>query len=271
MSFHFFSRPPVPALTPYVEAVWGVRGSAHYTVESVMPAGTVDLMVNFGPEQSIVAYGDVRADDRFVRAWLAGVQDRHLVHASPEGADHIAVRFRPGGAHAFFDVPMDALRNQVVELDALVGAEASRLRDRLLEAQTDEARSRAMEAWLLERRRVHHSFATVRRALGFLVPGRDGLRVGEVCERLGLSNRYLVQQFRETVGLPPKPVARIRRFQAVIEACRGTEDVSWARTATALGYVDQSHLIREFRKLGGVTPARFLANRTPDEGHVVVG
>ena len=36
---------------------------------------------------------------------------------------------------------------------------------------------------------------------------------------------------------------------------------AWTALAYAAGYADQSHLIREFRALAGVTPARYAAER----------
>lgn len=270
--FVFFTFPPSPALAPFVDALWGVRGSAHYHVESVLPNGATELMVNFGPRQRVVAYGDREVDEEFRRAWIAGIQDRRLVHASPEGANHVAARFRAGGAHAFFELPMDELCNQVVELDDLMGPGATdELWTRLREVEDDEGRCRALERWLLERRvAVHPYFATVRRAVDLLRANAYGTPVGEVCARLGLSNRHLIKQFRHTVGLTPKAYGRIGRFRTVIDACRGLDDVPWARVAARFGYADQSHLIREFRRLAMVTPEEFIANRTPDESHVIV-
>jgi AraC-like DNA-binding protein len=230
-------------------------------------------MVNFGPSQKVVAYGDRRADDEFRRAWIAGIQDRPLVHASPEGANHVSARFRAGGAHAFFDLPMDELTNQVVELRDLIGAGAAdELWTRLREVENDESRCRVLEKWLLEQRsRVHPYFATVRLAVDLLRAGSYGTPIGELCVRLGLSNRHLIKQFRHTVGLTPKTFARVGRFQRVIDACRGQGEPSWARLAAEHGFADQSHLIREFRRLAHVTPEAFIAARTADESHVIVG
>jgi len=270
--FEFFSFPPGPELAPFVETIWGVRGAAHFSTEAVLPNGAVELMVNFGPVQAVVGHGDQELHATYRRSWLSGLHDRRLVHSAENGADHIAVRFRPGGAHAFLDLRMDEVSNQVLELDLLIGSEAAALRDRLGALPSDRARAAELETWLLGRRRVHSSFSTVRRATEML---RDGgahrAPVAEVCERLGLSNKHLVEQFRRVVGLPPKVVGRIERFQGVISACRGRAEVDWLDLAHRFGYADQSHLIREFRRLGSVTPSHFLAHRTPDESHVVVG
>jgi AraC-like DNA-binding protein len=166
---------------------------------------------------------------------------------------------------------MDALADRVTELDNVIGAGATdELWTRLCEIDDDESRCRAFERWLLQRRRaVHPYFASVRKGLELLRVSTHGTPVGEVCERLGLSNRHLIKQFRATVGLAPKFYGRIARFQRVIEACRDIDEVPWAAVAAHFGYADQSHLIREFRRLAMVTPEEFIARRTPDQSHVV--
>jgi AraC-like DNA-binding protein len=271
-AFEFFSFAPSPALAPFVESIWGVRGSTFFTREAVLPNGVVELMVNFGPTQKVHAYADREVDESFRRYWLAGIQDQPLVIGSLEGTDHMSVRFRPGGAHAFFQIPMDAVKNQVVDLDLLIGRGASEdLRDRMATVSSDLGRAREAERWLLERRyAVHPYFATVRRAIDLLHSSSFGMDVGETCERVGLSNRHLIAQFRKVVGLTPKTVSRIARFHAVIRATEGKPHVEWASLAYTFGYADQSHLVREFHRFAGVTPTEFMARRTPSEGHVIV-
>jgi AraC-like DNA-binding protein len=271
-TFEFFCFAPSPALAPFVHSIWGVRGSTFFTRESVLPNGVVELMVNFGPTQMVHAYADREVDESFQRYWLAGIQDQPLLIGSPNGTDHMSVRFRPGGAHAFFRIPMDALVDQVVDLDLLIGRDGSEeLRGRLAAVTTDLGRAREAERWLLERRyAVHPYYATVRRAIDLLHPSGFGMDVGEMCERVGLSNRHLIAQFRKVVGLTPKTLSRIARFHAVIRATEGQPRVKWASLAHTYGYADQAHLVREFHRLAGVTPTEFMRRRTPSEGHVIV-
>jgi AraC-like DNA-binding protein len=272
-SFRYFAYPPTPALAPFIEVIWGVTGMHDYHSEAVLPNGVVELMVNFGPVQKVKAYGDRVVDESFRRFWIAGIQDRPLVIASPEGANHMGVRFRPGGAHAFFGMPMNELLGRVVDLDLIVGASAAEeLRERLEGADGDRARCGVAEQWLLERRySVHPYLATTRRALDLVNRSPYNMTVTELCLRLGFSNRHLIDQFRQVVGLPPKTLFRIRRFHAVVKSLEGRYEADWGRVAHRFGFSDQPHLIREFRHFAGVTPTQFLAARTHDHAHVVVG
>lgn len=270
-TFRFRLYAPSPALAPFVRCFWMVDGAAPFDREAVLPNGVVELMVNFGPTQKVVGYGDSAADENFTDAWLAGMQEQPLVIASPNGTDHLGIRFLPGGAHAFLDLPMDEVTNRVIPLDLLIGAEAGVLRERLLEVDDDENRVRVAEAWLLERRHgVHPYYSTVLRSIDLLRDSSFRLGVGELCERLGLSNRHLIRQFRRVVGLTPKTMSRVGRFNAVVAALHGSADPDWAALAYRHGFADQAHMGREFRRFAGVTPTTFLARRTSEENHLRV-
>ena len=84
--------------------------------------------------------------------------------------------------------------------------------------------------------------------------------------RAGCSRRHLAAQFREHVGLPPKLLARILRFDRVIALLRHAEPERWAEVAYDCGYYDQAHFNRDFRQFAGSTPGAFLASRMPDAG-----
>lgn len=265
MEFELFSHRPSPPLAPFVEAIWGVRGRGPFGREVILPNGATELMINFGPRQRVHAYGERPVDESFGEAWLAGIQEEPLTIGSSDGCDHLSVRFRPGGAHAFFALPASEVAGRVLDLDLVLGAAARSLRDRLGELRDDAARVCACEAWLLERlRSVHPYYTTIRHALDLVRGSGFTTSVADLCERLGLSNRHLIEQFRRVVGLTPKTMARIERFRAVVEATKERECIDWSGLAYRFHFADQPHLVREFKRFSGVSPTRFLARRAPD-------
>ncbi|HET9440836.1 MAG TPA: AraC family transcriptional regulator [Longimicrobiales bacterium] len=272
MDFEFFATPPSPRLAPFIEIIWAVRGATDYVVEAIPPNGAIELMINFGPTQKVLAYGEQRVDQNFERFWVAGLQERSLTIASPHGCDHMGVRFKPGGAHAFFELPMHDVSNQVIDLDLLLGASAAaELYERLSLATSHAARCALIEHWLLTRRyAVHPYYATTRKAIDILQSSGFRVSVNELCYRLGLSNRHLIEQFRRVVGVTPKSLSRITRFNSVVRAIRHDDDPAWPALAYRFNFADQAHLVREFKHYSGVTPMEFVANRSPDHAHVVV-
>lgn len=272
LGFEFHASPPSSRLAPFIEVIWAVRGATDYTCEAVLPNGVIELMINFGPTQQVLAYAERRVQQDFKRFWVAGLQERSLTIASPFGCDHMGVRFKPGGAHAFFELPISELSNQVIDLDLIVGAaSAAEIHERLLMATSHRERCLVIEHWLLTRRyAVHPYYATTRRAIDLLHASGFRVSVTELCDRLGLSNRHLIDQFRRVVGVTPKSLSRITRFHSVIRAIHNVDDPDWAALAYRFNFADQPHLVREFRHFAGVTPVEFVASRSADHAHVIV-
>ena len=82
--------------------------------------------------------------------------------------------------------------------------------------------------------------------------------IGEVAADVGWSRKHLITKFVQQIGLKPKTVARLIRFQRVLARAERGGAVGWSRLAYETGYADQPHLIREFREFAGTTPAGFL-------------
>ena len=87
--------------------------------------------------------------------------------------------------------------------------------------------------------------------------------IGDLTTALGCSRKHLVSQFRDQVGLPPKQVARVLRFESVVRALGDARPRSWTEVAMGAGYYDQAHLIRDFNEFAGCTPTEFVARMLP--------
>lgn len=86
----------------------------------------------------------------------------------------------------------------------------------------------------------------------------DLLRVAQLCEETGLSERALQRLLHRRLGLTPKWLVQRRRLQEAAERLR-SGDAPLAETAAVLGYADQAHFVRDFSRVTGTTPGRFAA------------
>jgi len=85
-------------------------------------------------------------------------------------------------------------------------------------------------------------------------------RVEHLAHEFGLGARALQRLFREYVGVTPKwVIQRYRLHEAAERAAAGTAQ-DWAALALDLGYADQAHFIRDFKRLIGRTPRDYAAN-----------
>lgn len=83
----------------------------------------------------------------------------------------------------------------------------------------------------------------------------DGdIRVGELSEKIGWSSRRINGYFNTQLGLSLKAYCNILRFQASLQHIKEGE------LYPQLNYTDQSHFIKEVKKLSGVSPKELSKN-----------
>jgi AraC-like DNA-binding protein len=229
----------------------------------------MELVIDLGEgPKRLYSQGQRRLDQDYRGAWLSGMQTDFLVIQVVPGSSMIGAHFRTLGARAFFGFPMEDLAGKVVSLDAILGRDAGELRERLLATGEPEARLRLLERFLSARlnggngelqrneRLVSHVIERLRHPDG-------AISVEQLAAECGVTRRHLLRLFHDQVGLTPKALARVLRFQGVIEAveARGAAAVRWSELAHDCGYYDQAHFAQEFRAFAGINPSGYLIQR----------
>lgn len=81
--------------------------------------------------------------------------------------------------------------------------------------------------------------------------------VSQIAEAAHATVRTLERNFKQSSGHTVKDVSALIRFEQVRNQLWHNPDISLAGLAHELGYTDQSHLSREFKRYSGTTPAAF--------------
>jgi hypothetical protein len=72
----------------------------------------------------------------------------------------------------------------------------------------------------------------------------------------GISHRQLRRLFEFYIGDTPKTFSKVVRFQNILRAKPSTQSLQQNKLFSDSGYYDQTHFIKEFKTLYGVTPSR---------------
>lgn len=257
-------RDPDPRLRPYVRAYVGTRSRIDRLRERHLPSGDAALLINFGAPHRLIDPDTGRASEHD-GAWVGGLHERYLLTEAVGVRHFIVVRLTPIGAHRLLGVPMHALTNRTVGLEDIIGAPARRWIACLEEVCGWDARFTVLDSIILARlAAAAPAPAAVTWAWRQIDARAGSLAITSLTSELGWSRKHLIEEFHRRVGLSPKPLARILRFNRVVGLLERAETVSWAALAHDCGYYDQPHFIREFRVFAGSTPSEFLARRLPD-------
>jgi AraC-like DNA-binding protein len=244
--------PPSPALRPYVESYWLMESQSplrDYREEFMHPQGGYGIIFNLG---------DVPLLDKQVLeapVFLDGANNQSRKMAFIGKVALLGIRFKVGGAYPFLGIPLAELSNQTALMEILGEAAVMPLYEAIANVPLRE-QIRLIEAWLLQRlargkdadRLVWDSLALIRRG----VPSMDALS-----NRLNMSQRQIERLYQLQVGLSPKYYSRLLRIDAARRALKEPTH-SLTDLGLSLGFYDQSHFIREFKTVIGMTPSAYV-------------
>ena len=257
----FQSAPP---LSKHVECLWLLESGeqADSTApERILPDGCVELILNFGAlfREHKEAGSSELQPSRFVVGQMT-----QPVLVSPTGpVQLLGIRFAPGGALPFFPTPPGELTNRIAPLADVAGALDRDLSGQVYDARDLPEKISIIESLLIRRMNAKEERgASLRGAIAMIVSSGGQTSIDRLACDLGISGRQLERRFISEVGLGPKLLCRILRFQQVFRAVERA-DKNWARIAADCGYHDQAHLIRDFRQFAGQTPSVLFEHFTP--------
>ena len=253
---------PCPALSGLVVEYWEVFGTLSAFRETLLPNGCVELMLNLGPSHRLLSEQGAGTWDG---AWFSGLHERSLIIESMDGTHLVSVRMTPLAAVELLGAMVAECVNSVVELSTVLGEDAATLRTSIAAASDPVERFSVLETFLLRRRRQENAAPDfVRNAVIRIEQAHGNLRVTELHHELAVSRKHLAVMFKHHVGISAKAYANVRRFVWTLQRLRESTSVDWSKLAAESGYSDQSHLVRDFRRLGAASPTEYLRHRAPE-------
>jgi len=258
-----YNRAPAPDLAPWIGRLYAtvVRAPEDHQLDCGLfnDAATIRIQLK-GKWTALTAQGP-RA---FERAALFFGPQSHRMPVSVTGSfTSVGISLRPGTGHALRGVDTSdyidrLLRCEELELpgDAAIAA---------LETSDDpEIWLQMLEAMvrriIAEEGSKEPDPVTARfEALAFTDPSAS---IADFASDCGISQRKLERIVRRDFGMAPKQVLRRARALDMASHLRGVADREEAEELM-LRFYDQSHLIREFTQLFGMSPRQFVAAPQP--------
>jgi AraC-like DNA-binding protein len=232
-------RMPAPALAAYLACVWVQEVEESYAHRTV-PNAAAELSCRVGGVPLVT-----------------GPRTGHALELLAPGTTVVGVRFRPGAAPALLGMPASELVDVATPADDVLAT--GPLAERIASAPSSWEAAGELERFLLARLRDAPApdpliAEAVRRLLW------RANEVTDLTTALYISERQLRRRSTDAIGLAPKAVHRILRFQGFLALAHGREPFGpdLAQLAAEAGYADQPHLARESLRLAGLTPRELL-------------
>ncbi len=238
---------PAAVLAPFIEHFWTVCWDlAEPEVFEVLPHPSVHLVLEAG------------------RSRLVGVPRGRFTRRLEGRGRVLGTKFHPGGFRPFFGRSVATLHGRELPLVEVFGTAASELESAALgEEAVAEAFGRVQEFLCARLPPADPDAALARAITAHAAADREIRRVDELARAHGLAVRRLQRLFAEYVGVSPKWVIQRYRLHEAAERLARGEAVDGASLAHELGYADQAHLVRDFRRLVGKPPGAYARSLPP--------
>ncbi len=260
---------PSPGLVPFVRCFWTLEGEASdlgEPVQPILPDGCPELVIHLGDTFERL-YPDGRIE-RQASVLLAGQLTSHVTIRPTGRVAVVGVRFHPDGAAGLVDAPQHDLVGLTIDLDALSPALGRSLRMASGATSSPEVALRAVQQSLVNWVDTSRSDPRMRYAVDVIQRHRGNVSIDALARRIGWTRRHLERRFQAAVGIAPKRLGRIARFQSALRVLEQADAPKGSiRAAVAGGYADQAHFIREFHELAGCAPGAHLLRNAELNGY----
>jgi AraC-like DNA-binding protein len=217
----------------------------------VVPDGYAEIIFHFGSGCSISHNGALQP---LPSPFMMGLLDRPVLFYTKNLLEIIAIRCFPWTVFDLLGLPSG--KDGVRVFEHPVAGLQSALNEDIQTGRIDEAVARVKQYFLDARSRIAVDSMLFKAGVA-MREANGAMPVSQVAAAAHATVRTLERKFKESSGHTVKDVSGLIRFEQVRNRLWLYPDSSLAGLAHELGYADQAHLSREFKRYSGTTPAAF--------------
>ena len=244
---------PSVSLHAYIDSYWFIDATcteSHGFHESLHPDGGMGFIFNYGDGFQI-------NNNKQINTFLDGTNTKSTCLTLTENINALGIRFKPAGAAAFFDMPLDELKNQNIDLVDLNFNLYSQLYHQLPEQENLLAKISLIEKTLLKTRKPEGKVSVhTYQAIQQIKQSHGRCSIKRLSQELEINQRKLERLFKSQLGMSAIEYAKTVRAKQARTILKET-DLPLAEMAYKLGYFDQAHFTRSFKSVVGITPGQY--------------
>jgi AraC-like DNA-binding protein len=261
---------PRPELRRYIESLWLFESASGMPPDErsmAAPNGCPKLIIPYENSLESIANGRLQVSREHGLYFVGNRDTSTLIRSSARPTGFIGIEFAPHGAFAVFGLPMQETINRLLTSEDVFGRWGRHARETLCNLEDVASKVAFIQDELLTLLRRH---AVDHRLVDFCVRAlkrADGqLAIQSLERQTGFSRRYIDRLFNRSVGLSPKTLAVIYRFQRFYRKWAAGSDFDALKDELFDYYYDQSHFTREFKRMTGYSPQRYTVEVRNDFG-----
>lgn len=180
----------------------------------------------------------------------------YTVKPEKEGAKLISVVFKPHCARFFIPDKLNLFKNKLVDMDDVFPKTELEKIERLYN-NSNKSDSLSLIKGFLKSVYKSRPASSIDIALGLIYQRNGFINVDELSGSSFLSKSQFRKRFNEEVGMSPKEYCKIIRTRSATHYLLHNPEKQLTKLTYELGYFDQSHFIKDFKSVMGLSPKHF--------------
>lgn len=254
---------PEKHLTNIVKYYWSLDGKlspAEMYIHRTLANHCPEIIFHYGSEFKEIL-GDNKIQTSF-RTGIHGQTDKVRKFTAEDNCGIFGVVLQPFAPMLLFNIPAIELKNELVNLESLIGQEGKDISEQIMLADGNHQRILFMNQFLSKQTEdVKHS--SIIHSVRSICMNEGNVNIPQLSNQSFLSQRQFERKFKQLVGFSPKSFSRIVRFKATIDNYRANNK-TLTEIAYDFGYYDQSHFIEEFKQFSGYSPKLYFNGKAND-------
>jgi AraC-like DNA-binding protein len=248
-------------LKRYIEKLWVFESNGRAPdgdMKLIVPNGCIKLVIPFrnGLSGTINNWHHLSKENSITLIGMTDVPSVVDVETnSPSGT--IGIQFSPMGAYRFFQISQNEIKNQIHPLTDILGNTAKVLEEQICNAESINNKIHLIQQFLLKQLVSRGGDVIFDFCIQKISLTKGKISIKELERETGFSSRWLNMKFQEKVGISPKNLSSIIRFQQFYQALTKSNESHFFRNEFYDYYYDQSHFIKDFKRFTGFPPTKF--------------
>jgi hypothetical protein len=191
---------------------------------------------------------------------LIGIQDIPAIVDVENDAPHgnIGIEFSPFGSYRIFRLRQSELKNKLFLLEEIFGKSAREIQEMIANAEDVNEKIKLIQDYLSKLLSNSEPDLILDYCIRQIENSNGLVTVMELERKTGYSGRWIYEKFIEKVGLSPKNLSSVVRFNQFYQQWAKRPEPDFFKEELYNYFHDQAHFIKDFKRFTGLSPLKFV-------------